>query len=247
MQSSEINTMKLRRMNPSRQCPSSRWFVFTIALLCSMSSCRSFHISMNYKPPVKSSVKKLHDRRFPSDQTGNNKRASTTGKSAYANAYSLSSQAPSQSFERRMRDLVLGSPQTQQPPAREGLPPNVHVVENLQDYKKVVGDEEERIVAVRFYATYCRVRFVRRRIVTLNLIELYSLSVPTFAGVQSRCPAVLSNGGQISQCRFCRCPRFTEERRLTSRPGSSKFTLCAHLPSRRWLGRRAQAYAKSHS
>jgi hypothetical protein len=119
---------------------------------------------MNYKPPVKSSVKKLHDRRFPSDQNGNNKRSSTTGKSAYANAYSLSSssQAPSQSFERRMRDLVLGSPQTQQPssPAREGLPPNMHVVENLQDYKKVVGDEEERIVAVRFYATYCRVSIV---------------------------------------------------------------------------------------
>lgn len=164
MQSSEINTMQQRRMNPSTQCPSSsRWLIFTITLLCSVSCCRSFQIGMNYKPPVKSSVKKLHDRRFPSDPNGSSNRSSSTGKSAYANAYSLSSSpAPSQSFERRMRDLVLGAPQTQRTstPVREGLPPNLHVIEDLQDYKKVVGDEEEKIVAVRFYATYCRVSFL---------------------------------------------------------------------------------------
>ena len=152
--------MKQRRMNPSTQCPSSsRWLMFTITLLCSVSCCRSFQIGMNYKPPVKASVKKLHDRRFPADQSGGSNRSSSTGKSAYANAYSLSSQAPSQSFERRMRDLVLGSPQTQRSstPVREGLPSNLHVIEDLHEYKKVVGDEEEKIVAVRFYATYCRV------------------------------------------------------------------------------------------
>lgn len=161
MHSSEINTNKLRRMNPSMSSPSPRWLTLIITILCTVPHCSSFQISMNYKPPVKSSVKKLHDRRFPSDSSNNKRGSSSTGKSAYANAYSLSSQAP-QSFESRMRDLVLRSPQSKRSssPVREGLPSNVHVVENLQDYKKVVGDEKEKIVAVRFYATYCRVCIV---------------------------------------------------------------------------------------
>jgi thiol-disulfide isomerase/thioredoxin len=36
------------------------------------------------------------------------------------------------------------------------LPSNVFTVESLADYKVVVGDERERVVAVRFYAPWCR-------------------------------------------------------------------------------------------
>jgi len=39
---------------------------------------------------------------------------------------------------------------------QQGLPSNVFVVDNLKDYKSVVGDETEKVVAVRFYATWCR-------------------------------------------------------------------------------------------
>jgi len=76
------------------------------------------------------------------------------------------------SFEERMRDMVLGRPQSssatseqrrvvvQQPKQqqrRSFLPPNVQTIESLDEYKRVVGDEREKIVAVRFYATYCKV------------------------------------------------------------------------------------------
>jgi hypothetical protein len=111
----------------------------------------------------------------------------------------------------------------------------------------VVGDEEERIVAVRFYATYCRVSIVWRRIMAVDSIKLYSLRVLSFVGVQSSCPAFLSNGCPIPQRRFRWCSRLTEERSLTSRPWGPEFTLCSYLPSRRRFGRRAQAHAKSHS
>ena len=67
-----------------------------------------------------------------------------------------------ETFEQRMRELVLGSPKLDAPPLAPApvrhLPDNVQVIETLQDYKRVVGDEREKIVAVRFYASYCKVR-----------------------------------------------------------------------------------------
>jgi len=67
-------------------------------------------------------------------------------------------------FEDRMRRMVLGAPTRRRTEAaapssqtRSNLPPNVQTIESLQDYKRVVGDEREKIVAVRFYATYCKV------------------------------------------------------------------------------------------
>lgn len=36
------------------------------------------------------------------------------------------------------------------------IPSNVVTVDNLREYKAVVGDESSRMVAVRFHATYCR-------------------------------------------------------------------------------------------
>lgn len=70
-------------------------------------------------------------------------------------------------FEERMRDMVLGPRQRAAAPTateqrrvvkqRSVLPPNVQTIESLEEYKHVVGDEREKIVAVRFYATYCKV------------------------------------------------------------------------------------------
>lgn len=71
-------------------------------------------------------------------------------------------------FELRMRDLVLGSRATtaiaapvQQPRGQQQQlqqrPGHVLTIETLQDFKTIVGDESERLVVVRFYATYCKV------------------------------------------------------------------------------------------
>lgn len=65
--------------------------------------------------------------------------------------------APSRpTFERRMRDLVLGSPKTKKETGTKNLPSNVKVVKTLQEYKKVVGEEQEKIVVTRFYAPWCK-------------------------------------------------------------------------------------------
>lgn len=64
-----------------------------------------------------------------------------------------------------MRNLVLGTPQQTatpkpatepRPSHKQEAPRNVFVVDNLKDYKTIVGDERHKIVAVRFYATWCR-------------------------------------------------------------------------------------------
>lgn len=102
----------------------------------------------------------------------------STAKSAFAGTLSMptssssSSDVTVESFEQRMRDLVLGTPTSASlrgnnngkvanaagpPVSTRQLPPNVQIIETLQDYKRVVGDERNRIVAVRFYASYCKV------------------------------------------------------------------------------------------
>ena len=63
-----------------------------------------------------------------------------------------------------MRDLVLGKGRPSVPDRLEHSrtanhqrrPSNVKMIETLQEYKTVVGDEPDRVVAVRFYATYCK-------------------------------------------------------------------------------------------
>lgn len=184
--------------------------MFIICFLC-VSMSQSFQLTMDYQPPVKSSVKKLHDRRFAGrDPIASSTSSSKSGQSqhhqrrapsspsssvsrpfsfsrrqqpqsAHAGTYaptpsSLSTSTASSgvaSFERRMRDLVLGNREKQQqhldpPPSAEThtgaqhhhhhhMPSNVQVVESLADYKKIVGEEQKKMVCVRFYAPWCKV------------------------------------------------------------------------------------------
>lgn len=105
---------------------------------------------MEYKPPVKSSVKKLYggrrrQQRLPSQ------------KGAVAGALTVPP------LEQRLRDLVFFSKQEK---ARNNSKNAVVVqtIESLQEYKTVVADETEKIVAVRFYAPWCKVRTVRSNV-----------------------------------------------------------------------------------
>jgi len=60
-------------------------------------------------------------------------------------------------FQRRMRKLVQrDNKKAERSGKPAGSPPNFHVVRTLEEYKRVVGDEEEKIVAVRFYAPWCK-------------------------------------------------------------------------------------------
>ena len=137
----------------------------------------SYH---RYQPPVKTSVlKQLRQGRSGSSggenggrgnrQTDNGPGSSTATGGAIRpptahSAFGRTMQIPSSSFEQRMRDIVLGKFRQCDPPQPERSrivnhqrrPLNVQMVETLQEYKTIVGDEPNRVVAVRFYATYCK-------------------------------------------------------------------------------------------
>jgi len=46
---------------------------------------------------------------------------------------------------------------------KNGRPSNVKVVHTLEDYKMAVGDERDKLVVVRFYATWCKVSAMERK------------------------------------------------------------------------------------
>ena len=66
------------------------------------------------------------------------------------------------SFKDRMRNIVVKD-RLRSAEAKVGVggkngrPSNVKVVHTLEDYKMAVGDENEKLVVVRFYATWCKV------------------------------------------------------------------------------------------
>jgi hypothetical protein len=67
-----------------------------------------------------------------------------------------------QSFEERMRNAVLGGRTKEVTPNTKAtaMPVNLKIASSLDDYKRIVGGERERIVVVRFYAPWCKVRIL---------------------------------------------------------------------------------------
>eukprot|EP00978_Attheya_sp_CCMP212_P007023 scaffold16416_cov52-Attheya_sp.AAC.10 len=65
-------------------------------------------------------------------------------------------------FEQRMRNLVIrGNPQNtvkrqKRDVAHGTRPGNVKVVTTLEEYKKHIGGEKDKLIVVRFYATWCK-------------------------------------------------------------------------------------------
>lgn len=65
-------------------------------------------------------------------------------------------------LEKRLRKITLSGMKKKKPgpkkrrPGQENIPPNVHRVETLAEYKTVVADEKQKIVIVRFFATWCK-------------------------------------------------------------------------------------------
>ncbi len=63
-------------------------------------------------------------------------------------------------FARRMKNLIKKDAKKTQPPSRkDSIPDNLVRLETLQEFKKVVGDEKEKLVVVRWYAPWCKVRY----------------------------------------------------------------------------------------
>ena len=86
-------------------------------------------------------------------------------------SYSDGDTAKEMSFRRRMREIALG--RERRSTSKSILPSNkqsnrsrVRTVETIEEYKKNVGDERNKITVVRFFATWCKV------CICINLISL---------------------------------------------------------------------------
>lgn len=66
-----------------------------------------------------------------------------------------SNQSSSNSFHQRMRNMVV-NPQKKKRNIGQVRPDNLFVANTLDDYKLLVGDETDKIVVVRFFATWCK-------------------------------------------------------------------------------------------
>lgn len=69
-------------------------------------------------------------------------------------------EAQKSSFEDRMRSVLIGDRKREaaKKEAKKKLPENIKIVTTLDEYKNVVGNEKDRIVVVRFFARWCKVR-----------------------------------------------------------------------------------------
>ncbi|CAB9517553.1 Thioredoxin [Seminavis robusta] len=155
---SSISTVTESGMRGSEVSSSSRrhirWLslgIFVALGLMAPIGSQAFSLSMtSYKPPLKA----ITSRRI------NQKRQSSTSKSAYAGALAAPSAASSQlPFEQRMRNLVMGQAQkakseTQRNAATVTSP--VKTIKTLSEFRDVVANEKEKIVAVRFHAPWCK-------------------------------------------------------------------------------------------
>lgn len=158
------------------------WTAATFVAVCCMlgSALAWSSLSMEYKPPVKSSVKKFYERRGQPSKP--------SSRQAYAGAL----HSPS-TFESRMRNLV--TPPRPRAVARR-QPDYVQRIESLQDFKTIVADEPRKVVAVRFYASWCKVgeprlMFRQQGIFSLTILQACQAVEPHFYRMAKENPDIV--------------------------------------------------------
>jgi len=80
---------------------------------------------------------------------------SLRSKPALSMSSALMERSKAPTFEERMRNVVLGNRKKKKDIANK-LPENVEIIRTVDDYKRIVVDEKDRIVVVRFFAPWCK-------------------------------------------------------------------------------------------
>lgn len=126
-----------------------------------------------------------------------------------------SNQSSSDSFHQRMRNIVV-NPQKKKRNIGQVRPDNLFVANTLEDYKLLVGDETDKIVVVRFFATWCKacqaigpsfyrlakqhkeLKFVEVPVTERNVVLHQGLGVPSLPFAHIYHP----NGGLVEEMRI---------------------------------------------
>ena len=67
-------------------------------------------------------------------------------------------------FQKRMRNLVSTAPSKvgkRRPRRNENVPDNLLVIDTLEEFKNLIQGNDDKIIVVRFYAPWCKVRLQR--------------------------------------------------------------------------------------
>ena len=125
----------------TRRQPSIRMVCVAIIMLSFLSSGLAFTMKMGYKPPVKSSVNTLSNARSRSLENlpSSKNQAMATG-----------------AMMEQMQDISLGSRVKALVMDKLRRRPLVQVVQSIEEFKSIVGDEKENFVAVMFHAEWCK-------------------------------------------------------------------------------------------
>ena len=119
----------------------------------------------NYISPVMPVVVEI-----PNDETATLPRATSTivAGSKYDTAKSQSS---GNDFRRRMKNLVKRN--NQQQSSNNDKPSNIVSAFTLEEYKDVLDKYSDKIVVVRFFATWCKVRYILYLLVLLIWVLIF--------------------------------------------------------------------------
>ena len=119
----------------------------------------------NYISPVMPVVVEI-----PNDETATLPRATSTivAGSKYDTAKSQSS---GNDFRRRMKNLVKRN--NQQQSSNNDKPSNIVSAFTLEEYKDVLDKYSDKIVVVRFFATWCKVRYILYLLVLIWVFDLF--------------------------------------------------------------------------
>jgi thiol-disulfide isomerase/thioredoxin len=113
----------------------------TLSILTSSSQCQAFTASTFHSIP-RNQQQQQQQQRFSSLS------AAVVGNSP--SSYEMSS------FARRMKNLIKKDTKAEQQLTIKGAPPNLIRLETLQEFKKVIGEEKEKLVVVRWFAPWCK-------------------------------------------------------------------------------------------
>lgn len=211
---------------------SSRFILLVLCYTATVSCWRSNAFS---SPPLSRKISQFTSGIAPSRNS--HIMSSVAEIPADSHAYSSPENKPSNhtpgltDFQRRMKGLVKKNGAAQRDAAEK--PHNLKTVHTLLDYKKVLDEGSDKIVVVRFFATWCKVSAnVIKSCVTSSSrsvkLSLHGLNSQC-TGMQSHPTVILPNGSSLPTDSLSRSSCNKRKCQLASGPRSPLTSLWSHL------------------
>ena len=156
--SSNSNSHQNKPMRISNQCSFLYLVILATSMLSMIStlpSAESFCITQ--PTTIRSSTQSASSTIFSKPTTNFKTQSTSSIASVTIDSPPSSSASEMSSFQKRMLERM--NPTKKKPPMNRNIPANLMKIETLLEYKKVVGGNTDKLIVVRFYAPWCKVRY----------------------------------------------------------------------------------------